>query len=45
MTKEEVIHNEQFIRRCQKYGLSCENCEIVDDLIIVNTPKSKSNFR
>ena len=40
MTKEEVVHNEQFIRRCQKYGLSCENCEIVDDLIIVNTPKS-----
>lgn len=38
MTREEIINDIKFKQRCGLYGLDCENCEIYDDVILLNTP-------
>jgi len=38
MTKEKIMNDIKFKQRCGAYGLNYENCEIYDDVILLNTP-------
>ena len=38
MTREQIISDIKFRQRCGAYGLNWENCEIYDDVILLNTP-------
>ncbi len=37
MSKDEIIYDTKFQQQCGKYGLNWENCEIYDEVILLNT--------
>lgn len=39
MTREEIMQDIKFREACGKYGVSWENFEVYDEVIILNTPK------
>lgn len=40
MDKEVIINDINFRVACRNYGLSCENFEVYDNVIIINSPKA-----